>query len=155
MLNQSQKIKTLSEKMTDFENACKKAGLKITHQRLEVFRELAGSLDHPSAETLYKRLLKKLPTISLDTVYRTLATFEQHELIIRVDTVESQARFEAEMGKHHHIICRKCGKITDFQWDSFDGKELPLEVKEWGSVGKRQATLYGICSECQASSKPD
>ena len=88
-------------------------------------------------------------------MYRTLGTFEQHELIIRVDTVESQARFEAEMGKHHHIICKKCGKITDFQWDSFDDKALPPDVIKWGSVGKRQATLYGICSECQASDMAD
>jgi Fur family peroxide stress response transcriptional regulator len=155
MLNQTHKTKTLSEKMTDFENACKQAGLKITHQRLEVFRELAGSLDHPSAETLFKRLQKKLPTISLDTVYRTLGTFEQHDLIIRVDTVESQARFEAEMGIHHHIICKKCGKISDFQWDSFDEKELPQDVIQWGSVGKRQATLYGICSVCQGNGKEE
>ena len=148
MLNQTQKPKTLPEKMADFEEACKKAGLKITHQRLEIFRELARSLDHPSAESLYKRLQKKLPTISLDTVYRTLGTFEKYEIIIRVDTGESQARFEAEMEKHHHIICKKCGKITDFQWDSFDVEDLPTDITKWGKVAKRQATLHGTCNDC-------
>jgi len=152
MLNQSQKIKTLPEKMADFENACKKAGLKITHQRLEVFRELAGSLDHPSAEGLYKRLQKKLPTISLDTVYRTLSTLEDHSIIIRVDTGESQARFEAKLEQHHHIICSQCGKISDFQWDAFDGENLPRDVMEWGSIGKRQVTLHGICNDCMKTS---
>ncbi|MBC8317138.1 MAG: transcriptional repressor, partial [Desulfobulbaceae bacterium] len=64
--------KSVQGKLRDFEKACRKANLKITHQRLEIFRELAKALDHPSAESLYKRLQKKLPTLSLDTVYRTL-----------------------------------------------------------------------------------
>lgn len=148
MLNEMKKTKSVSQKLTDFTTACKNAGLKVTHQRLEIFKELAKSLDHPSAENLYKLLHKKLPTLSLDTVYRTLATFEKHGLICRVETVKSQARFEAEMGVHHHIICSKCGKISDFQWSSFDKTGLPEEIAEWGSINKRNATLYGICIQC-------
>ena len=106
MLNETKKTKSVSQKLTDFENACRKANLKVTHQRVEIFRKLTEAHDHPSAETLYKRLQKKLPTLSLDTIYRTLATFEKHGLISRVETMKSQARFEAEMGEHHHIICK-------------------------------------------------
>ncbi|MEA3546759.1 MAG: Fur family transcriptional regulator, partial [Thermodesulfobacteriota bacterium] len=102
--------------MRSFEQACRAAGLKLTHQRLEIFRELAISTDHPSAETLYKRLKKRLPTISLDTIYRTLSTLEEKKLIKRVQTLENQARFEAQMTQHHHLICDKCKQIIDFQW---------------------------------------
>ena len=145
------KIKSVSQKLTDFKKSCKNASLKVTHQRLEIFRELAESLDHPSAENLYTHLHKKLPTLSLDTIYRTLATFEKHGLICRVETVKSQARFEAEMGEHHHIICNKCGKISDFQWNSFDRTGLPDEIAKWGSISKRNATLHGICSQCDTN----
>jgi len=148
MLNETKKIKSVSQKLTDFENACRKANLKVTHQRLEIFRELTEARDHPSAETLYKRLQKKLPTLSLDTIYRTLATFEKHRLISRVETVKSQARFEAEMEEHHHIICSQCGKISDFQWNSFDRAAFPDEITKWGTINKRNATLHGICSQC-------
>lgn len=148
MLNQAQKKEPLLEKMQNFEDACKKADLKITHQRLEIFRQLAVSDDHPSAETIYKRLQKKLPTISLDTIYRTLATFEKQKLVIRVHTLESQARFEIESGKHHHLICSSCGKITDFIWPTFDSSDLPPEIDKWGAINKRNATLHGICSAC-------
>ena len=90
-----------------FEHACRVAGLRLTHQRLEIYRELALSGDHPSAETLHQRLRKKVPTISLDTVYRTLATFARHGLINKVETTESQAQFEATGIRHHHLICSK------------------------------------------------
>ena len=141
----------LSNMMEEFENACRKAELKITHQRLELYKELAQAEDHPSAEMLYKRLTKKLPTLSLDTVYRTLATLEKHQLITKVQTPESQARYEAKMDKHHHAVCRRCGTITDFTWDFFDEVQVPQVVAGWGKVVKRKAVLEGICKACSGS----
>lgn len=134
--------------MRDFEQACRNACLKLTHQRLEIFRELAAASDHPSAETLHKRLQKRMTTLSLDTVYRTLATFEKHRLITKVETVESQARFEADMDRHHHAICRQCRAITDFNWRSFDEVQLPKEISDWGRIDKKNITLHGICEKC-------
>ncbi|MBU0482584.1 MAG: transcriptional repressor [Proteobacteria bacterium] len=138
----------LSQMMTEFEAACREAELKVTHQRLEVYRELAQATDHPSAEMLYKRIIKRLPTISLDTVYRTLATLEKHKLITRVQTLESQARYEAKMVSHHHAVCGKCGTITDFSWEIFDEVRIPAEIAGWGKVVKRNAVLEGICRAC-------
>ncbi len=138
----------LSSLMTEFENSCRRADLKVTHQRLEIYRELTEAHDHPSAEMLYRRIITRLPTISLDTVYRTLATFEKHGLITRVQTVESQARFEAEMVKHHHAVCSKCGVITDFTWETFDAAQVPDTLAVWGKVFKRHAVLEGICTSC-------
>ena len=139
----------LSKLMQEFENACRKVDLKITHQRLELYRELAQADDHPSAEMLYKRLIKKLPTLSLDTVYRTLATLEKHRLITKVQTLESQARYEARMDKHHHAVCNRCGTITDFNWDFFDEAQVPKAVDGWGRVTKRSAVLEGVCNGCR------
>ncbi|MGV1098041.1 Fur family transcriptional regulator [Thiovibrio sp. JS02] len=144
----------IQKQLGRFEEACREAGLKLTHQRLEIFRELALAGDHPSAETLHKRLLKRMPTLSLDTVYRTLATFEKHQLITRVETMESQARFEADLERHHHAICRKCGIITDFSWLSLDEAQLPEAIKGWGSVDKKSITLHGICEKCAKGSSP-
>ena len=139
---------TLEQRMTEFEKACRTADLKVTHQRLEVYKELVQAEDHPSAEMLYKRILERLHTISLDTVYRTLSTLEKHGLITRVQTIESQARFEAKMVTHHHAVCSRCGAITDFTWDSFDETPVPAVLGEWGKVSKRNAILEGICNDC-------
>jgi Fur family transcriptional regulator, peroxide stress response regulator len=132
-----------------FETACRETGLRLTPQRLEIFRELSTATDHPSAETIHKRLLKKFPTISLDTVYRTLATFAQQGLIDKVETAESQGRFEVRLTRHQHLICRSCKEIMDFTWPSFEQAHLPEEIAAWGHIEKKSAVVYGVCRKCQ------
>lgn len=131
-----------------FLKACRAAGLKVTQQRIEIYRELMQSSDHPPAELLHKRLAERMPTISLDTVYRTLATLEQRGLVSRVQTVGSLARFEAVTGPHHHLICSKCNKVADFHWSAFEAVELPRPVEGWGRIMSKNVVMYGICNSC-------
>ena len=138
------------QQLSTFEAACRKAGLRLTPQRIEIFRELAKATDHPSAEVLHLRLIKKMPTLSLDTVYRTLATFAGHGLVSKVETVESQARYEAAHMVHHHLVCEKCKQIVDFQWPHIDSAELPESARGWGQVQRKSVVVYGICSQCLA-----
>jgi len=141
-------LKSGKDQFSALEKACRDAGLRLTHQRLEIFRELSQSTDHPSAEKLHQRLLKRIPTLSLDTVYRTLATFETHGLVNRVESIKSQARFEAALGRHHHLICRSCGKIMDFQWKTIDDVSLPEEILGWGKITQKSVVIHGICKKC-------
>lgn len=136
-----------------FEEACRAANLKLTHQRLEIYHELAKATDHPTAEALHKRLLKTLPTLSLDTVYRTLATFEQHHLVKKVETVDSQGHFEAQMQPHHHVICDTCKEIMDFQWNAFDSRDVPDQIRQWGAMKNITVTIYGTCRKCQEKTR--
>jgi Fur family transcriptional regulator, peroxide stress response regulator len=139
----------VKERLSDFEAACRRRGLRRTPQRLEIFRALAEAADHPTAERLHERLQRRMPTLSLDTVYRTLNTLTEHGLVHKVETVESQARFEAYEGPHHHLICRKCREIVDFEWPSIDDFELPMKVKSWGEISRRSLTVYGVCRKCR------
>ncbi len=131
-----------------FKDACRRAGLRLTPQRLEIFRELAESTDHPSVEELHRRLLAKFPTMSLDTVYRTLATLAQHRLVNKIESIESHARYEVRGAPHHHLICRRCKEIVDFEWASFDEAALPDELKAWGKIEDRNVMVYGLCRRC-------
>jgi len=140
--------KLLLERMSSFENACREAGLRLTHQRLEVYRELSEAFDHPSAESLHKRLRARFPTISLDTVYRTLSTLERHGMIKRVETVDSQSRFDATEIRHHHLICARCREIADFSWQAIDNETLPEEISSWGRIDNKSVVLYGVCKKC-------
>ena len=143
-----QSYELLPENFKAFEAACRNAGLRLTHQRLEIYRELVMSVDHPSAETLHKRLRQKIPTISLDTVYRTLTTLAGHGLINKVDTIESQARFEATLLRHHHLICNRCKEIIDFQWEFIDAVPLPEEIRGWGRIDDKNVVACGVCTKC-------
>nr|WP_321466456.1 Fur family transcriptional regulator [uncultured Desulfobulbus sp.] len=139
------------EQLRHFEQICKDAGLKLTHQRLVIYTDLLQSQDHPSAEALYRRLEKKLPTLSLDTVYRTLATFEKLGLVHRLETVASQARYEALGVRHHHFLCDGCGQVFDFFWPSFDNVRLPESLDEIGEVDRTSVVVHGICAACKAT----
>jgi len=141
-------MESTAQNLKHFESACRKAGLKLTPQRLETYRALLLSQDHPTAEALHRRLRETLPTVSLDTVYRTLATLANHGLISRVETRESLARFEATGVPHHHLICRCCGQIMDFQWSVIDEASLPDEIRTWGRIDQKSVVVYGTCQSC-------
>ena len=132
-----------------FEAACKKAGLKITHQRLEIYRELLIAKDHPTAEMLHQRLLERLPTISIDTIYRTLTTLASHGLINRVESAENLSRFEITRSPHHHLICSSCRTIVDFNWPELPELPIPRETQSWGKIKTMTIVIYGICKTCE------
>ena len=141
----------LEQSMEQFVTTCRAAGLKITHQRTETYRSLMLQPDHPTVETLHKRLLNSLPSISLDTVYRTLTTLVECGLVARIQTAESQARFEAVTTTHHHLICSRCKQVLDFQWPAIESCALPQTATEWGSVHSKTVVMYGNCKSCSPS----
>lgn len=138
----------IESRVKRFEETCRAKGLKITHQRLEVFRELAASVEHPSAEQIYERIRKRLPTISLDTVYRSLATLNESGVVARVEVLDDRCRFDANTDRHHHFVCTECLKVIDFLWPGFDSLPIPDDAKKLGIVQTPQAEIRGICSEC-------
>ena len=138
----------LQEQVDTFVTTCRSLGLKITHQRLEIYRELATSDEHPSAEALFRRLRKRIPSLSLDTVYRTLTTLEQHGLIARTPVWDVRNRFDANMALHHHLVCTQCGRVEDFYWPSFDRSQPPKEASGWGELTRKQVEIRGVCKEC-------
>jgi Fur family transcriptional regulator, peroxide stress response regulator len=145
-------MKKRADCLAHLNGVCRDAGLKLTQQRLEVYSELAHASDHPSPETLHRRLLPRMPSLSLDTVYRTLATLAQYNLVQKVETFQSQVRYEAMQPSHHHLICRECQAISDFPWSSFDSIKLPKDTDSWGIIERKSAVLTGLCRECRKKS---
>lgn len=148
-----QEIQSIEKRLAGFEDLCREKGLKLTHQRLETYRELLSALDHPSVETLFQRVRKRIPTISLDTVYRILAMLEESGMINRIQTSEGPARFEPDYGVHHHLVCKRCQKIEDFRWDSFDAMAMPSELAAWGAIDARSIVVEGVCNACLKKQK--
>ena len=140
--------KEIKRRLTAFTEACRVHGMKLTHQRLEIFKAVAGSDEHPNAETVFENVRNRLPTISLDTVYRTLATLEKLGVISRVNVLPEPARFDANMEAHHHFLCTECGAIKDFSSSELDNFRIPEEVQSWGKVKSVRVELRSICKEC-------
>ncbi len=140
----------IRRRVSRFAETCRRQGLKVTHQRMEVFRELAASDEHPDAETVYERVRKRLPTVSCDTVYRTLSTLEAQGLVSRTEVLGGPARYDANTAPHHHFVCTACGGIRDFHSDALDVLPIPRSVESLGRIESAHVQVRGVCSACAA-----
>ena len=131
---------------------CRDKHIKATHQRMEILRELASTGEHPDAETIFKRVRRRIPAVSLDTVYRTLRMLEDKGIISRVPSMQDRARFEANISRHHHFVCRKCGRIEDFYSTALDQFTPPPAVAAMGRVETVHVELRGLCRACKGKS---
>ena len=132
-----------------FSGVCRRHGIKATHQRTEIYRELAGTKEHPDVETIYNQVRKRIPAISLDTVYRTLRLLEKKSLISRVGSLNEKTRFDSNTDYHHHFICTECGFIGDFYKDEWKNFQTPRDVMTMGKVNSIHVELRGLCKACQ------
>jgi len=140
--------KELERRTKLFSGTSRRYGVKTTHQRTEIFRELARTNEHPGAETIYDRVRKRIPAISLDTVYRTLRLLEKEGLISRVGSLGEKMRFDANIDHHHHFVCTRCGFMGDIYNEEWDGFRAPSDALEMGTVNSIHVELRGLCKTC-------
>jgi Fur family peroxide stress response transcriptional regulator len=141
----------LARRLERFKSASREAGLKLTHQRLEIFREVASAEEHPDAETVFRGVRERVPTVSLDTVYRTLWLLEDLGLISTLGPRRERARFDANLDTHHHFVCENCGLVRDFESTEFDALDVPSDARRMGSVSRVCVEVRGLCRECSDS----
>jgi Fur family peroxide stress response transcriptional regulator len=135
-------------RMEQFKQATRNAGVKLTHQRLEIFREVASREDHPSAEAVLMALQPRMPTLSHDTVYRTLWLLNDLGLVSTLGPKRESVRFDANPAPHHHYICVRCGMTRDFESAELNGLLIPEAVSGFGSIDTTHVEVRGVCSRC-------
>jgi Fur family peroxide stress response transcriptional regulator len=129
----------------------KEKGLKITPQRTAIFEELLKAKDHPTADDIYKRIVKRIPNISFDTVNRTLATFAEVGLTRIVEGYGQAKRYDPDLGAHHHFRCVRCARIVDFRSKDYDDLAVPAEIGGRFTVTGKKVVLEGLCELCGKS----
>lgn len=137
----------------DITEKLKKAGLKVTPQRLAVFEALTSTTAHPSAEIVYKEVKKLYPNISLDTVSRTLQKLAENGLAITIPGSGDAKRFDGDIGTHHHFRCLSCKRIIDFNHKPFDNFTIPEQIDSNFVVISKTVLLEGICDSCMNEKK--
>lgn len=145
--------KEVERRMQAFTRACQEAGARLTPQRMEIFREIAQSLEHPDAEAVYKGVHQRLSAISLDTVYRTLWWLTELGLVTALGPTLDRTRFDANLDRHHHFVCIRCGLTRDFTSDALDNLALPESVAAIGSTERTRVEVKGVCHACAAKEK--
>ena len=123
---------------------------RTTRQLEQVFNALQGDHTHPFAHEIYERVHRKLPRISLATVYRNL-----HRLVddgkIRTLLLDGQgARFDPETSPHDHFVCGRCGRVADLFLRDPRRVDLSSLAKQGYVVTTHTLTVHGMCRLCAA-----
>jgi Fur family transcriptional regulator, peroxide stress response regulator len=131
--------------------ACHAAGLRVTPQRLAVLRVLMRSHDHPAPEAVFQRVRDDLPSVSLGTVYKVLASLEAAGLASRVGVPGDANRYDANLAPHHHLICTGCGDVADLEHPGL----APVLPRQLGGFVPREARvqIFGLCAGCKPRKK--
>ncbi len=131
-----------------FEDRCRERGIRVTAQRLAVYRALAADTGHPTADTVYARLRRDMSSLSHATVYRILEFLETEGLVHRVSNTDGVGRFDANVSSHQHLVCRVCGRMRDFEEASLSLLELPQQTGTGFIAEKLDIRIVGTCLEC-------
>jgi Fe2+ or Zn2+ uptake regulation protein len=126
------------------------ARTRTTRQLEQVFAALQGDHTHPFAHEIYRRVHKKLPRISLGTVYRNLHSLVAEGKIRTLLLDEQGARFDPETRPHDHFVCERCGRVVDLFLRRARQVDLSSLAKQGYVVTTHDVTVHGICQVCAA-----
>jgi Fur family transcriptional regulator, peroxide stress response regulator len=138
----------LTDRISQFERTCQAAGIKLTHQRVEVLREVAKHEGHPSADAILEGVKARIPTVSVDTVYRTLWLLVDMGLIATLGPRHDAVRFDANLAHHHHYVCGRCKAATDVENVDLSLLKLDETLKSVGAVLSAHLEIRGTCAAC-------
>ena len=123
--------------------------LRMTHQREIILDELNRSKTHPTADELFDRIKKKLPRISLATVYRNLEILSAAGLIKKLEISGRQKRFDWDQGEHDHVFCTHCQRVDNITTPGVIIPHVtPVLEKGYRITGCR-IEFFGLCPKCQ------
>jgi Fur family ferric uptake transcriptional regulator len=123
--------------------------LRMTKQRRVILEELKKMESHPTADDIFQVVRRKLPRMSLGTVYRNLETMSQFGIIRKLEISGSAKRFDAKLDNHYHIRCVKCGGIEDLPVKPFHMiEDLSGKLTDYKIFG-HSLEIVGLCPHCR------
>ncbi|UCG06636.1 MAG: transcriptional repressor [Desulfobacterales bacterium] len=132
----------------------KKPNLRMTRQRMIILEELRKVNTHPSADEVYEMVRKRLPRISLGTVYRNLEILSKTGEIQKLEPGSSLKRFDGNPHEHYHIRCIQCDRVVDAHMKcAFSFDDVPNEMRDFKIIGHK-LEFIGLCPECVEDSLP-
>lgn len=138
----------------ELKDLLKQCGYKFTGQRGAILEVLiANSGNHLSIDEIFKFVRDLNPDIGIATVYRTVTLLEKVGVVMKLDLDDGFSRYELarhnEDHRHHHLICSKCGNVSEVEEDLLDSLEEQILLKNNFLVKDHRVKFYGLCSKCR------
>ena len=129
----------------------RRAGHKLTPQRLMILRALRHSSGHVTAPQLAEQVREVYPFVDVSTVYRTLDVLKRMRMVTATDMGSGDYVFEwAAEGQHHHLICSACNDVMDLDHAHLDELAERLRSEFGFAPDLHHFAIFGVCRECQA-----
>lgn len=129
-----------------------KRGLAATHQRQVVYEAAVATHGHRSPEQIYSAVRKRIPHISLATVYNNLRLFVEHGMLREVTPHTTTLRVDGNIEPHHHLVCSRCKAVQDIDQDLVDLKRLFRKLPKGFDLSRPVVEVFGLCQTCRARS---
>lgn len=119
-------------------------------QREEIIEVIKNSYNHPTAEDIYMIVKAKDPAVSRSTVYRNLGLLVEDGMIQKISMLVGPDKYDYKRIPHNHVICTKCGKILDFEYN-FQLEKLKESIKKQTGIeiSSKNIAIEGICENCK------
>jgi Fur family ferric uptake transcriptional regulator len=127
--------------------------LRNTEQRRVILEELVKVTTHPTANEIYHMVRKRLPRISLGTVYRNLEILTQTGKINTIELAGTEKRFDGRTDNHYHIRCLKCGKVEDVPIQTIPHIDEALTGKTHYRILGHRLEFVGVCENCTSEDR--
>jgi len=125
-------------------------GYRLTPQRMMVLAAIEASHDHISAEEIHAKARLQYPYINISTVYRTLELLKENGLVTETDLGGGRFLYHpAEKAHHHHLVCRKCGKVSDIDITVLDKIRDQLKARYGFDAELDHIAIFGTCKSCE------
>jgi Fur family peroxide stress response transcriptional regulator len=120
-------------------------GIKPSVIRIKVLQYLLENRVHPNADTIYKSLVKEIPTLSKTSIYNTLKTFGEKNVVLELSGSNGEVRYDGYTHRHAHFMCTDCGKIYDVKLGCVSCNSDELRNFR---VAEESVYMKGTCPEC-------
>ena len=134
----------------DLTEQLRRAGLRMTPQRLMVMDAIFHHEGHITAEDIYTKVQALYPYVDLSTVYRTLQVLKEQGLIAELRIPNGPTQYETLLGHaHHHAICRHCGNMLEVPATTLDPVQQQLLAEHGFKAELTHMAIFGLCQDCQ------
>ena len=133
-----------------FRELAAKHGLAVTHQRQVVYEAVIAAQGHYSPEDIYAAVRRRIPAISLATVYNNIRLFVERGLLREVSPHASTLLVDGNLEPHHHLVCTRCKSVQDIEGDFIDFKRLSPHIPQGFDLSQPVVEVFGLCRRCRA-----
>ncbi len=127
--------------------------LRMTKQRRVILDTMKGVTSHPTADQVYQMVRKRLPHVSLATVYRNLEILSEHGMIQKLELAGAQRRFDGNVASHYHVRCDRCGRTDDLPLKTIPNLNAMVEGITDFDVEGHRLEFMGLCPRCKMESQ--